>query len=118
MNTELTEASPQVFAPQWTTAGPAETAVLDVDIRGAQPFAWVRGEIDILSAPWLLEELERLMQRHGARLVLDLSGVTFMDCSGINMLLAARRRAQFKGGLLRVISPSASVRRVISLAGL
>jgi anti-anti-sigma factor len=49
------------------------------------------------------------------RLALDLSGVTFIDCAGINVLLATRRRAQLEGGSLHVLRASPRVRRVFAL---
>jgi anti-sigma B factor antagonist len=85
---------------------------------GVPPVIEVCGEIDVLSAPWLRDELLLAVRRHGPRLALDLSGVTFLDCAGINVLLATRRRARLEGGWLQVIRPSARAWRVISLLGL
>jgi anti-anti-sigma factor len=53
--------------------------------------------------------------RTGARLALDLAGVTFIDRAGVNALLATRRRAQLEGGSLRVLRASPRVRRLITL---
>jgi len=44
--------------------------------------------------------------------------VTFTDCAGINVLLAARRRAQLEGGWLRVLRASPRVQRVFALTRL
>jgi anti-sigma B factor antagonist len=60
---------------------------------GTPPVVEMTGEIDILSAQELREELLRLIRRHGPRLALDLGGMTFMDCAGIGALAATRRRA-------------------------
>jgi anti-sigma B factor antagonist len=75
----------------------------------------IRGEIDIQSAPGLRDELLRVIRRHGPQLTLDLTGVTFMDCAGINVLLATRRRAQLEEGWVRVIRASPRVLRTIML---
>ena len=75
----------------------------------------IRGEIDVQSAPGLRDELLRVIRRHGSLLALDLAGVTFMDCAGINVLLATRRRAQLEEGSVRVIRASPRVRRTIML---
>ena len=82
------------------------------------PIVRVSGEIDIQSGPELRAELLGVIRRHGARLHLDLTGVTFIDCAGISVLLAARRRAQLEGGSLRVLRASPRVRRVIALTRL
>lgn len=49
---------------------------------------------------------------------MDLHGVTFLDCAGVNALLATARRARLEGGQVRVTRLSAPARRVISLLGL
>jgi anti-anti-sigma factor len=84
----------------------------------AGPAVVIRGEIDICSSAQLREQLLSVMQRHGARIVLDLAEVTFIDCAGISALLAARRQALLAGGSLRVLRASPRVRRIISLTRL
>jgi anti-sigma B factor antagonist len=78
----------------------------------------IRGEIDIQSAPELRDELLRVIRRYGPRLALDLAGVRFMDCAGLNVLLATRRRARLEQGSVRVLRASPQVVRMISLLGL
>ena len=53
----------------------------------------------------------------GARLLLDVSGVSFMDCAGLRALLTTRRRAELRGGFMRLIAVSRAVRRIIELTG-
>lgn len=92
---------------------------LDVRVRpGARLVVEVRGELDVQSAPWLRDQLLRTIRRYGPRVAVDLGGVTFMDCAGINVLLATRRRARLEGGWMRVVRPSPAARRVILLLGL
>ena len=57
-------------------------------------------------------ELERLM------LILDMSGVSFMDSSGIGLILGRQRIMESFGGGVAVKNPSPSVRRIIQVAGL
>lgn len=84
----------------------------------AGPAVVIRGEIDICSSAQLREQLLSVIRRHGARVVLDLAEVTFIDCAGISTLLAARRQALLEGGSLRVLRASPRVRRIISLTRL
>jgi anti-sigma B factor antagonist len=96
-----------------------QPADLQVGIRpGAPPVVEIRGEIDIQSAPQLRDELLRVVRRQGPRLVLDLEGVTFLDCAGVNVLVATRRRARLEDGWVRVTQASPRARRTISLLGL
>lgn len=97
--------------------GSPQTASLDISIRPG-PVVTISGEIDIQSGPQLRDQLMGSIRRHSARLALDLSGVTFIDCAGISVLLAARRRAQLEGGSLRVLRASPCVRRVMALTRL
>jgi anti-anti-sigma factor len=90
-----------------------------VGIRpGVPPVVEICGEIDIQSAPQLRDELLQVLRRHGPQLALDLAGVTFLDCAGVNVLLATRRRARLEDGWVRVTQASARARRMISLLGL
>ncbi|WP_328835468.1 STAS domain-containing protein [Streptomyces europaeiscabiei] len=78
----------------------------------------VQGEIDhdvkdILSEALLPEEGEV----PPPRIVVDLSGVTFMDSSGINVLVAAQRRVGGVQGRLRIAAAQESVLRVLQLVG-
>src|SRR5260370_24289822 len=60
----------------------------------AVPTVEVAGELDLESGPYLHEQLRSLIRAHGAYLAIDLSGVTFIDCSGVNALLASGRDAR------------------------
>ncbi|MET8767405.1 STAS domain-containing protein [Streptomyces sp. NPDC004658] len=51
------------------------------------------------------------------RIVVDLHQVTFMDSSGINILIAAHQALSEAGGWLRLAAVGASVRRTLSLVG-
>lgn len=79
------------------------------------PVVAICGEVDIQSAPELREEFLRVIRRRGPQLTVDLGGVTFMDCAGLNMPLATRRRAQLEGGWVRLVEVPPQARRMISL---
>jgi stage II sporulation protein AA (anti-sigma F factor antagonist) len=52
------------------------------------------------------------------RVVVDLAGVTFMDSSGINILLSVHQATVDAGGWLRIAGVRPSVMRVVELVGL
>jgi hypothetical protein len=58
-----------------------------------------------------------VMRRHSPLLLLDLSGVSFMDCAGLRALLLTQRRAGMRGGSVSLIAESPAVRRIIDLLG-
>ena len=86
--------------------------------RATPAIAAISGEMDIASVPWLREALLLAIRRHGPAISVDLHEVTFLDCSGINVLLATARRARLEGGWMRVVRPSAKAWHIITLLGL
>jgi anti-anti-sigma factor len=92
---------------------------LRVEIYPGDPtIAQISGEMDIASVSRLREALLLAIRRHGPAISVDLHGVTFLDCSGVNVLLATARRARLEGGWMRVVRPSAKAWHVITLLGL
>jgi anti-anti-sigma factor len=82
---------------------------------GAGSTLVVAGELDAHSAPGLRERLGA--STDGAETVLDMSGITFMDSSGLRVLIDAHRQAADRERRLVVVEPSPSVRRVLEIAG-
>ena len=79
----------------------------------------VAGEIDLYTAPRLHGELvTALAGDQPVRLVIDMSGVEFCDSTGMNVLLAAHRRAHEHGGGLELAAPRAPVRKILQVTGL
>jgi len=76
------------------------------------------GELDVWSATEVHKRLLGLELRPGAQLVLDLSGLTFMDSTGIRLLLQASEYARRHGAGFVVVRPPAHVMRVVELVGL
>ena len=77
----------------------------------------ISGEVDICTEAQLQQSLLRIIRERPASLMLDVSGVSFMDCAGLRALLVTRRRAEMRGVFLRLIATSAAVRRIIELTG-
>jgi anti-sigma B factor antagonist len=78
----------------------------------------VSGEIDLHTAPSLRDAALAALRKHGATLRIDLREVPFMDSTGLEVLLATRRRAELEGGSLTLLGPTPAVRRVIEVTGL
>ncbi|MFD4555599.1 STAS domain-containing protein [Streptomyces sp. NPDC058469] len=77
----------------------------------------VAGEIDQETGGSLREVLE-LPEDVAPRVVIDLRHVTFMDSSGINILIAVHTRLAEAGGWLRLAGAAPPVLRVIQLVGI
>jgi anti-sigma B factor antagonist len=79
----------------------------------------VSGEIDLYTAPRLHGELVTALAGGApVRLVVDMSGVEFCDSTGMNVLLAAHRRAREHGGDLELAAPRPAVRKILQVTGL
>jgi anti-sigma B factor antagonist len=72
------------------------------------------GDLDIDTAPRLRRVAVDQLAR-GVELVVDLSGVGFMDSSGVGCLVAIRREARRSGVELSLVCPEGPVRRVLAL---
>lgn len=76
------------------------------------------GEIDHHGARAMMAALEEAISVSlPHRLTLDLSGVSFMDSSGIALLLRVHRHVTQYGGTMRVTATPAQARRVLDAAG-
>jgi anti-sigma B factor antagonist len=81
---------------------------------GAHLRVSVAGELDLMTVPTLAEELDRFGVQDRP-IEIDLAGLTFMDCSGLQPFLAAARRAGEQGQGFTIINACRAVRRVFEL---
>ena len=70
------------------------------------------GELDIATVPEVDRQLRRLSEDGHVHLVLDLRDVSFMDSSGLRLILAWRERAAGDGGDFSIIRGNEVVERV------
>lgn len=78
----------------------------------------LRGECDIVNAHVLRDRLLELVDGKAPRVVLDLSGLAFIDASGITALIVADERARELGATLILAAARNAVARVLSLTDL
>jgi anti-sigma B factor antagonist len=93
---------------------------LDVTIRANDTAATVsvRGEVDMVTAPALSEQLTDVLRAERGDVLVDLNDTAFLDSTGLHVLLNAQRRLVRQGHHLFVICENGPVRRVIELARL
>lgn len=79
----------------------------------------IEGELDHFSAERVRAMLDALISdAHVKRLVIDLSKLTFMDSSGIGVMLGRYRHMARRGGTLAVRGVSPQVDRIFRMSGL
>lgn len=76
------------------------------------------GELDSATAPAAHEAIQQLALRDGDQLVVDLSGLTFCDSSGIAALIAARSHAGRTGSSIALAAVPRHLSKVFGLLGL
>lgn len=91
--------------------------VLEVRPDLAAAVLSVRGEVDVDTAPELEAALTLLLRSGVEHLTVDVSGVTFIDSSGLYVLARAGRQARDNVGLV-VRNPGPHVGKVLALSGL
>jgi anti-sigma B factor antagonist len=77
----------------------------------------LRGEIDLASAPDVEAALEGAIRDSVGAFVVDLTGVSFIGSSGLQVLLRARALLGREDRALALVCPHGRVRRVFELAG-
>jgi anti-sigma B factor antagonist len=79
----------------------------------------IRGELDTYTAPKLQDQLRDLIEDQGnLAMVLDLSKMTFVDSSGLSVLVDALKRMRQHGGTLTLASPTRATSKVLEISGL
>jgi anti-sigma B factor antagonist len=76
-----------------------------------------RGEIDLASVPQVESRLREVREAGFERVVLDLRGVSFLDSSGLRMILAWDHQSRRDGLEFRVLRGPAVVQRVFEVTG-
>jgi anti-anti-sigma factor len=81
---------------------------------GGRPVLVLRGEIDLSTAEAVQSSLEELVDDGAGPVIVDLSSVTFLDSSGLAVLVRLHKRV----GSIEVRSPTPLVRRLLAVTGL
>lgn len=79
----------------------------------------VHGELDASTAPTLRERLSDLIECQGnLSVVVDLAATTFIDSTGLSVLVTAHKWLRARGGELRLAGPRRSTAKVLEITGL
>ncbi|WP_306338775.1 ANTAR domain-containing protein [Streptomyces sp. KL118A] len=88
-----------------------------VEEQGRKGSLVVRGELDLDAAERLRIDLYRALDHAGDGMELDLRGVPFCDCSGLDLLLSLRQRAIKQGKTVVIRHGGPAVERLLELTG-
>jgi anti-sigma B factor antagonist len=92
---------------------------LSVEGPASHPMVTARGELDVATSPRLRSELMNLIARGAQDVTLKFAGVSFVDSSGLGVLVGAYKRLQADGrGALHITGAQPAVRKVFEITGL
>ena len=92
---------------------------LSIDVRreDSATLLVLRGDLDLGTAPQLRDALVEVID-DGARVVIDMEAVDFLDSAGLGILVGGLKRARTHGGELELVCSSHSVLKPIEITGL
>jgi len=96
---------------------PEELEVLEEQLDDGTSRLVLRGELDLTGGPEVAARLQEL-ERAGRPVRLDLSGLTFMDSTGVGLLYMASKRSRDGGPPLEIVRPTGEPWRVLEITGL
>jgi anti-sigma B factor antagonist len=97
-----------------SSRGPVAFPVLDAD----RTVVWLRGEHDISTVAALSQTMARAIALDDGELVIDLSGVQFMDAATVGVIIRARDYLRLQSRSLALRSPSTCAARILGLCDL
>jgi len=100
-------------------AGPAQGGglTIEVETRPGVTTIVVKGELDLVTMPYLATRLTLALRDRPGQLVFDLSGTHFMDCGSARLIAGAGQRLPGDGRPV-IRRPAPGVRRLLELTGL
>jgi anti-sigma B factor antagonist len=92
-------------------------AAFEVAVEPAREVVRVKpvGELDLATVSVLEDQVRELLAVGFEQLIIDLRGLSFMDVSGLRLLLSLARHARHEGWRLSLIQGSVPVRRLFAL---
>lgn len=76
------------------------------------------GEIDVYTSPKVKQEIVDLLNAGTPRLVVDLSGVEYLDSTGLGVLIGGLKRAREREGDLKLACDNLRILRIFEITGL
>jgi anti-sigma B factor antagonist len=95
-----------------------EPLQVDASSDGAEVVLVLRGELDPHTAPALRRRIDDTTDDAVKVLVLDVSGLRFIDSSGLRVIIGAHKEMAARGGHLVLRSPTDTTRRLLDITGL
>lgn len=97
---------------------PDDLLRVEIRVRDGVDVVVVAGELDLATGPFLRESVRGLLAGGRTNVLVDLDGVTFIDSTGIGILIASYRAIAAQSGELGLVCNNRICRRLLEMAGL
>ena len=87
--------------------------------RGVKLIAYIEGELDHNSAAVMRAEIDnQLYDKRIGELIIDMAGVSFMDSSGIGLVLGRYKLMKQRGGRVKISRPGSRTDKLLKMSGI
>jgi anti-sigma B factor antagonist len=100
------------------TEGTTVDLSLATRTQGDRTVVAVTGEIDVYTAPKLREQIVALVDEGQYNLVIDMSGVEFLDSTGLGVLVGGLKRVRAHDGSLALVCDEERILKIFRITGL
>ena len=97
---------------------PDDLGIADYALDSRTHVIEVVGQVDLYSAPEFKEQITRVIESGAKRVIVDLTGVGFMDSTGLGVLMGAFKRLRAARAELLLVVTNYDVERVLEITGL
>jgi anti-sigma B factor antagonist len=98
--------------------GIAPLLEIDVERRGQRATVHLRGELDYSTVSGLRDELVQLNEEGFHEILLELSGLAFVDSTGLGIFVNEHKRARRSNIEFVLLTPSENLERLLTVSGL
>jgi anti-sigma B factor antagonist len=88
------------------------------DRTGEMPVIAITGEVDLATAPLLRERLDAHLDGGASSIIVDLRGTTFLDSTGLGVLVNVLKRCREAGGELHLVISEPRILKLFAITGL
>ena len=96
----------------------ASQFAVDVELDGDVAVVVLAGEIDLYTAPRFKDVVMHSIDDGAQRVVVDLTGATFIDSTALGVLVGAGKRLHLVQGALAIACLNGNIRRILEITGL
>lgn len=91
-----------------------------IDVIGQALVVAMAGDLDLHTCPQFKDDLSKVLEKHSQvkHLIFDVQNLTFIDSSGLGVILGRYRAVQARGGKLFFVNATSHMQRVLRLSGM